>query len=100
VGAANLAYVIYTSGSTGQPKGVMVEHAGLCNLVAAQCPSSSFLHPIVRRFDRGAQISEHHLLENLFGEWVNESVHIRPLVAYFSRELASYLPARKHGAVR
>ncbi|MDR6675809.1 non-ribosomal peptide synthetase, partial [Xanthomonas sp. 1678] len=35
-GADRLAYVIYTSGSTGQPKGVMVEHAGLCNLVQAQ----------------------------------------------------------------
>ena len=34
--AHNLAYVIYTSGSTGQPKGVMVEHSGLCNVLAAQ----------------------------------------------------------------
>ena len=32
----NLAYVIYTSGSSGQPKGVAIEHQGVCNLAAAQ----------------------------------------------------------------
>src|SRR5579883_3110567 len=34
--SSHLAYVIYTSGSTGQPKGVMAEHRGVCNLALAQ----------------------------------------------------------------
>ncbi|MBN2312143.1 MAG: amino acid adenylation domain-containing protein [Candidatus Hydrogenedentes bacterium] len=34
--ADSLAYVFYTSGSTGRPKGVLIEHRGLCNLMAYQ----------------------------------------------------------------
>lgn len=32
----HLAYVIYTSGWTGRPKGVLIEHRGVCNLVWGQ----------------------------------------------------------------
>lgn len=31
----SLAYIIYTSGTTGRPKGVMIEHAGIANLVGS-----------------------------------------------------------------
>src|SRR5438093_5653073 len=30
---SSLAYIIYTSGTTGRPKGVMIEHGGIANLV-------------------------------------------------------------------
>jgi len=33
VKASNLAYVIYTSGTTGTPKGVMIEHLSVVNLI-------------------------------------------------------------------
>ncbi|WP_162034304.1 AMP-binding protein, partial [Chryseobacterium potabilaquae] len=35
----NLAYVIYTSGTTGKPKGVMIEHSGVVNLIASMIRS-------------------------------------------------------------
>ncbi|MHC1712575.1 MAG: Pls/PosA family non-ribosomal peptide synthetase [Solidesulfovibrio sp.] len=32
----NLAYIIYTSGTTGRPKGCLIEHRQICNLVRSE----------------------------------------------------------------
>jgi amino acid adenylation domain-containing protein len=34
--SSDLAYIIYTSGTTGNPKGVMVEHRNVINLISSQ----------------------------------------------------------------
>ncbi|MFC0562219.1 non-ribosomal peptide synthetase [Halalkalibacter alkalisediminis] len=55
--STNLAYVIYTSGTTGRPKGVMLEHKGIINLVYSQkkmlCldPSAKLLQFATFNFD-------------------------------------------------
>ncbi len=37
----SLAYLIYTSGTSGRPKGVMIEHAAIANLVRGDLPEFS-----------------------------------------------------------
>ncbi|HEX6376100.1 MAG TPA: amino acid adenylation domain-containing protein [Allosphingosinicella sp.] len=39
---ANLAYVLFTSGTTGGPKGVLVAHEALSNLIQAEAESAAF----------------------------------------------------------
>jgi thioredoxin reductase len=54
---------------------------------------STFLHPIIRHFAAGRLVSEHHVLEDLYGEWMKPDVHVRPLREFFARSL-DRVPAR------
>ncbi len=47
---------------------------------------STALHPIVRRYAKSALISEHHVIEDICSEWLEE-VHIKPLLRYFQESL-------------
>ncbi|MEN9866891.1 MAG: hypothetical protein RL748_2481, partial [Pseudomonadota bacterium] len=58
----SLVYLIYTSGSTGNPKGVMIEHGGLCNTIADNSEQflvdrqSVFLQSISLNFDAASWV--------------------------------------------
>ncbi len=57
VGPRNLAYILYTSGTSGRPKGVLIEHGGLTNVVCAQIktwgirPDDRIVHFLNLSFD-------------------------------------------------
>ncbi|MFD0363048.1 amino acid adenylation domain-containing protein [Nocardia sp. GCM10030253] len=90
----NAAYMIYTSGSTGVPKGVVVSHRGLANLVAEQCsrfdigPSARVLHFASPSFDAA-------VLEHLWAFGAGGRLVIAPPTVYGGGELAQILLREK-----
>ena len=60
----------------------------------AEAERSTFLHPVIRRYCGRRLVSEHHLLEDLDGEWVKEEHHARPLLQYVRGEFAGAGAAR------
>jgi thioredoxin reductase len=49
--------------------------------------TSNFLHPVIREYDNDSLISEHHIIENLYGEWKSFEEHQLPLEEYISRQI-------------
>jgi thioredoxin reductase len=43
-----------------------------------------YLHPVVRLFQDGKLLAEHHVTENLENEWDSEAVHRAPLVGFLT----------------
>lgn len=50
---------------------------------------SAAIHPIVRRFCSGKLLSEHHVIEDLAGEWI-ENIHVLPLAKFLQNNLSMY----------
>jgi thioredoxin reductase len=49
---------------------------------------SAFIHPIIRHFSGNQLVAEHHVVEDVMSEWL-EDVHIQPLVKFFQNQLTS-----------
>lgn len=68
VSERDMAYVIYTSGSTGLPKGVVIEHKGLGNMIAEQI--RIFDVRAVHRIGQFASFSFDASVSEMFMAWL------------------------------
>ncbi|HCF30316.1 MAG TPA: non-ribosomal peptide synthetase, partial [Cyanobacteria bacterium UBA11049] len=93
VTSKNLAYVIYTSGSTGQPKGVLVQHRGLCNLAQAQIQTFD-LKPDHRILQFASLSFDASIFEIVMALGVGATLYLVPEEARLGEALSSYL--RQH----
>ena len=48
---------------------------------------SAFLHPVIRRWNGPLLVAEHHLLEDLLGEWTREDLHLEPLREFLQAQM-------------
>nr|WP_248950041.1 non-ribosomal peptide synthetase [Rhodococcus opacus] len=81
------AYVIYTSGTTGTPKGVVVPHRGLVNVVAAQAPVLD-IDGAVRVLQLASPTFDASLFEMLYALSSGGSLVIAPDFTYAGDQLA------------
>lgn len=56
--------------------------------VPDQAAVSTFLHPVVRRYEASKLLGELHLLEDLYTDWTHPEKHIKPLARYLEDSFA------------
>ncbi|WP_435135878.1 NAD(P)-binding domain-containing protein [Actinacidiphila sp. bgisy144] len=61
---------------------------------------SRYLHPVVRLWQDGKLLTEHHLTENLENEWDSEDVHRAPLVRFLATHLFPAAPTEEPAAAQ
>jgi thioredoxin reductase len=54
---------------------------------AEQAQDAAYLHPVIRYFERGALLAEHHVAENLENDWTDEQAHRKPLTGFLAERL-------------
>ncbi|MBP2330232.1 thioredoxin reductase [Kibdelosporangium banguiense] len=54
---------------------------------AEQAHDAAYLHPVIRHFERGALLAEHHVAENLENDWTDEHAHRKPVTDFLAERL-------------
>ncbi|HLX53005.1 MAG TPA: amino acid adenylation domain-containing protein, partial [Aquella sp.] len=72
----NLAYIIYTSGTTGNPKGVMIEHLGIVNILVSL--STKYAIKQIERILLFANYNFDASIEQIFLALINGGILVVP----------------------
>ena len=90
-----LAYIVYTSGTTGNPKGVVIEHASICNFVKVAAELYGF-HPGDRVY-QGMTIAFDFSVEELWVPLIAGATLVpgRPGASLVGEDLADFLLERR-----
>jgi thioredoxin reductase len=58
---------------------------------ATRAADSAFLHPVLREFQDGEQVAEHHIIEHLEARW-DGAQHVQPLLAFLHERIDERIP--------
>ncbi|MFI1996713.1 amino acid adenylation domain-containing protein [Actinoplanes sp. NPDC020271] len=92
-GDSDAAYVLYTSGSTGEPKGVVIEHRGVLNLVSEPRLGLSSSDVIAHCASDAFDVTIFEVWGALM--WGGTCVVVEPFMVLESRDLDAFLA--RHG---